>query len=929
MNQTYISLDLETTGLDPERDQIIEIGAVKFQGKEVLDTFSTLVNPGCSLPYHVSLITGITSEELEAAPPFPVVAASLLSFVGDYPIVGQNVNFDLDFLRSQGISFSGTVYDTLEIANILLPQIADRSLPTLAAHLGVSYPVHHRALADAVTTKDVFLALLEKASRFELPLITQINRITASTDWVLGPFFHEIEKEKMKGVSLWDMEKDFAPSAMEPGQEEPPSSSKHPAPLDLKQLTSLLGDDGLLAGAFPAFESRPGQVQMMQVIAEAMNDRQHLIIEAGTGIGKSIAYLLPAIYFALGNGIPVVISTNTINLQEQLTKKDIPDLIHALGMPHSNDLQLKVAQLKGRNNYLCLRRWDSWYIIPRLPWEEIRFLLRLLIWLSSTATGDRSELNLPGGDSYLWNRICASEDNCVIERCPYYPKRCFLYRARQSAEGAHLIVTNHALLLSDLTKNNGVLPEYSHLVIDEAHHLEDEATEQLGYQVTQQDISDYLNRFGDRGGFGFHLQNYLRTTFVDSSKRKEIEQRIRDLKEQARRVEDYFSQLFELITDLVSQRSRGQSSYETHLRLTRGIHTYSLWSDIEFSWENCNSGLGAIELGLSQLENTLDGLPDRWGIELSSALSEISSMHQQSQGLCGKVESIIAGSEGYNIYWASLKGHNNALSLHAAPLRVGPELERLLFSQKDCVILTSATLTTEGNFDFTKDALGLIEAKELIIDAPFDYMASTMIYLPQDVPEPDKPGYQQMVEEFLVDLCRVTKGRTMVLFTSHAALRATYNAVRSPLEEEGILVLGQGLDGGPKRLLDTFKTNKSILLGTTSFWEGIDVVGKALSVLVITRLPFSVPTDPVFSARSELFDNPFNQYTVPQTAIRFKQGFGRLIRSSDDRGVMIVLDSRLQTKPYGRVLLDSLPRCKIRRGKLRQMPEDVVEWLGD
>ncbi|MFC2018313.1 ATP-dependent DNA helicase, partial [Chloroflexota bacterium] len=327
--------------------------------------------------------------------------------------------------------------------------------------------------------------------------------------------------------------------------------------------------------------------------------------------------------------------------------------------------------------------------------------------------------------------------------------------------------------------------------------------------------------------------------------------------------------------------------------------------------------------------NILEDLPDRWGMELSSALSEVSSMCQQSLGLRDKIDSIIAGSDGHNIYWASLKGQNNTLSLHVAPLRAGPELEKLLFSQKECVVLTSATLTTEGNFDFTKDALGLIEAKELIIDAPFDYMSSTMIYLPQDIPEPDKPGYQQMVEHSLVDLCRMTQGRTMVLFTSHAALRATYNAIRSPLEEEGILVLGQGLDGSPKRLVDTFKTNKSVLLGTTAFWEGVDIAGKALSVLVITRLPFSVPTDPIFSARSELFDNPFNQYTVPQTAIRFKQGFGRLIRSSDDRGVMIVLDSRLQTRPYGRVLLDSLPGCTIRSEKLRQMPGDVVGWLGD
>jgi len=929
VNQTYISLDLETTGLDPESDQIIEIGAVKFQGEKILDTFNTLVDPGCSLPYRVSLLTGIIPEELQVAPPFAAVAANIRSFVGSHPIIGQNIGFDLGFLSSQGISFPNTVYDILEIAYILLPQLSEYSLPALAEQLEVSSPVYHRALADAVTAKDVFLSLLEKAYQLDLSIVAEINRLTMATDWPWRSLFLGIERERMAGVSLWDKEADFAPSALAIGHEKLPIPKGTLKTLDSKMLTSMLDECGLVGKAFPEFEYRPGQISMMQVVAEAMNNGQHLIVEAGTGIGKSVAYLLPAIYFAIENNTHIVISTNTINLQEQLMNKDIPDLLRALGMTNNNS-DLNVAQLKGRNNYLCLRRWHSWRRNPQLPWEEVKFLLRLLVWLSTTSTGDRAELNLTGNLSFLWNRICTSEENCVIERCPYYPDKCYLYRARQKTEAAHLIITNHALLLSDLTKNGGILPEYSYLFIDEAHHLEEEATEQLGYQVSEQDIYDCLDHFGDRGGFLFHLQNYLRTTSVASLSQRQIEQKAEGFREQAKMARDSASQLFNLLTNFIYLQIGGRGAYESHLSCTKEVRTHSQWAEIELSWENLALELSDIETGLGELYTMLEDLPDRRGSELNSSLSEISSLGQRICKLRCQINPIIASPEEQDIYWLTLRGQNDSLSLHTAPLCVGEALEESLFSQKDCVVLTSATLTTEGNFGYIRESLGLGEGKELIVDAPFDYLASTMIYLPQDIPEPDRADYQQIMDKSLIELCRATQGRTMVLFTSHAALRNTYNTIQSSLEEEGILVLGQGLDGSPKRVINTFRANnKSILLGTASLWEGIDIVGKALSVLVIARLPFNVPTNPVFAARSELYEDPFNHYTVPQAALKFKQGFGRLIRSRYDRGVMIVFDRRLQTKAYGRIFLQSIPACTLRTGELRQMPQEVMDWLGD
>ena len=926
MNQTYVSLDLETTGLNPDSDRIIEVGMVKFCGEEVIDTFHTLVNPYCPLPYRIRLLTGITPEEVKAAPPFPAVAPEIISFVGDYPIVGQNIKFDLDFLSSQGVEFLNPIYDTLKIAHILLPSLPDHRLPTLAEQLVIPYPVQHRALADAITAKEVFLALLDKASQLPLSLMIEINRSTAATHWSWRSLFLDIERAKAGTHSLWDWGKEtqrrsFALSTYS-GQKEPLIPRSTPEPLDLNQLTTLLEPDSPIATSFPAFEHRSGQVSMMQAVAQALSDRQHLIVEAGTGIGKSIAYLLPAILFSLRNNAHIIISTNTINLQEQLMNKDIPDLLQALqGLEVISDL--RVTQLKGRSNYLCLRRWNSWRDTPGLPWEEIEFLLRTLVWLSSSPTGDRAELNLTRNESTLWNRICASEDNCIQEQCPYYKDGCFLYRARHKAEEAHLIVVNHALLLSDMVKGR-ILPEYSHLVIDEAHHLEEEATQQLGYQISRHDIFDYLDRLDGRDRALLRLQDSLHGS-LSALRRKEIDQAVESLGERVKVARSSVSQFFDILAYFLHLYAEGQGN---ELRFNTQLRRRSEWAQIEIPWENLSLRIEEIENKISELHAMLENL--RGDSNPDSLMMELSLLQQRGSGLRRQLNSVMASSEANNICWVSQRGQDDDLYLHTAPLHVGKALEEQLFWQKDSIVLTSATLSTEGTFDYVKERLELREANELIIDTPFDYMTSAMIYLPQDIPEPDEPGYQQAVEQSLLELGRATQGRTLALFTSHAALRATHTAIQARLEEEGILVLGQGIDGSPKQLLTTFKNNpRTMLLGTASLWEGIDVVGKPLSVLVIARLPFSVPTDPIFSARCELYNDPFNQYALPQAALRFKQGFGRLIRSKEDKGVMVVLDRRLQTKPYGRVFLASLPRCTIRSGRLRQMPQEVTGWLED
>lgn len=917
MLDTFVSLDLETTGLSPDLDEIIEIGVVKFQGEKVLETFHTLVKPFAPLSHKTHLLTGITQKEVETAPPFWLVAEDLLSFVGNHPIVGQNITFDLDFLSSQGVRFSNPFYDTLELARLLLPQLLDNSLPALAKALGIPPAVHHRALSDAMTAKEVFLALVEKAFQLDLPLVAEINRLTQGTDWMFRSLFKEIEGAKLKTLPDSLGQSPF-PLAQPSDLGEPLTPNTILKPLDLDQLTALLKPDGSVANSFPAYEYRPEQVSMMSAVAQSLNNSQHLIVEAGTGIGKSLAYLLPAIFFAVNNNAPVIISTNTINLQEQLMTKDIPDLLGAI-RHQLNDF--RVTRLKGRGNYLCPRRWNSWRN-QGLTGDELKFLLRTLVWLSSTSDGDRAEINLVGNESSFWKKICAQEESCLGARCIYdQQESCFLRRARQRAERAHMVVINHALLLSDVAKGGRVLPNYSHLIVDEAHHLEEEATKQLGFQIGEQDIVDYLNYLS---GLLSHIKNSLQG--VGSERRKEIEQIMESLRQQAEKVRVSASSFFGTL--LYFLQCHVEQPQEHELRLTREIRQKSGWSGVEISWENLSLELERVEGGLSQLYTMIESLSDMGILDFDHFITELSSLRQEARELSHEINSIVGGADKDTIYWLSLKGRDDSPYLCAAPLHVGPILEKYLFSKKDCVVLTSATLSTEGTLEYIKERLGLKGSKELLLGTPFDHLSSTLIYLPQDIPPPDKPGYQAAVEDSLIELCREVRGYTLVLFTSYASLQATYAAIQPYLEKEGIQTLGQGIDGSPKRLLDAFKSNpETILLGTSSLWEGIDVVGKALSVLVIIRLPFSVPTEPVFAARSELFKDAFDQYALPQAILRFKQGFGRLIRSKEDRGVIVVLDQRLQAKPYGKAFLSSLPTCTIKSGWRREMPKEVLGWL--
>lgn len=365
--------------------------------------------------------------------------------------------------------------------------------------------------------------------------------------------------------------------------------------------------------------------------------------------------------------------------------------------------------------------------------------------------------------------------------------------------------------------------------------------------------------------------------------------------------------------------------YDRRLRITRSQRSQPAWAALEASWEPLSLHLTDLEAVLLKLSHRL------FELEAEELLAEISMLARNFHELRQRINTLVFNPSNDYVYWIEQRGHEGSIGLHAAPLHIGRILEETLFTAKESVVLTSATLSTSDSFEYVCERLGINECNSLQVGSPFNYKESTLVVMPQDLPEPNRQGYQKAVQDTLIGLCTATEGRTLALFTSHSAVRATLAAIRNPLEANGILVLGQGVDGSRRQLLQTFRTNpKTVLLGTSSFWEGIDIVGDALSVLVIAKLPFSVPNDPIFAARSEMFDDPFNEFSVPQTILKFKQGFGRLIRSASDRGAVVILDRRVQSKGYGRQFLDSLPGYTLYTGRdntISGLPRVVTGWL--
>jgi ATP-dependent DNA helicase DinG len=961
MSETYVALDLETTGLDPKTDAIIEIGCAKLRDGEIIEEWSTLVNPGRKLAFAITQLTGIADRDLIGQPAIREVLEPLRHFIGGLTIVAHNASFDLGFVRAAGLSLANPVIDTFEIASIVLPGRPSYSLGALAAEFGAAQSNAHRAPDDARATALLLAALHEQAARLPLATLIEINRLASQTRWSLRPFFVDAEKEATRSVFLKVYERQALEAGgleplLNPDYRRPPrfapalTPAEQPAPIDVDLLAAFLEPDGPLAQALPGYEHREPQVEMLRAVAGAFNGGDHLLIEAGTGTGKSLAYLLPAIAWSIQNRSRVVVSTNTINLQDQLFAKDLPDLLAVFqglrDQPDNGDgpfrqfarqaSGLRTALVKGRSNYLCPRRLDAMRSRADLSDDELRVLARVLVWLRQTTTGDRAEIFLWGGrEEAIWARLATESGSCTTERCETSQEgRCFFYRNRRQADGAHLLIANHALLLSDVAVGNRVLPEYRHLVIDEAHHLEDATTQQLRFSASQPLLERMLADVYPEGGEGrsgllYDVRRRAEKAGLPPTVKQTLDRQILLAQRATEQVRDLLRQFFNVLAEFLAADQAAVGPYGLRVRLERKVRSQPGYTVVEIAWDTVSGPLYDLAQALETLSQGLGELNESGTPGLDDITADTASLAGQFSQAYQKMHAAISQPEENDIYWAEVNGAERTLSLHAAPLHVGPLVEQHLFMEKDTVVLTSATLRTAGSYSYIQERLHAREARTGAVDSPFDYHSSTLVFVPTDMPDPNSPAFQRQVEQAIVLLARALDGRTLALFTAYQQLRNTAEAIGPGLAAAGITVFQQGSGGSRRQLLENFRnTPRSLLLGTRSFWEGVDVVGAALSGLVLVRLPFAVPNDPVVAARAETFDDAFYQYSVPDAILRFRQGFGRLIRSRQDRGICVILDNRVITKRYGQLFLESLPDCTVQKAPLATLAGAAKGWLG-
>jgi ATP-dependent DNA helicase DinG len=768
----------------------------------------------------------------------------------------------------------------------------------------------------------------------ELPVetLTEIVQLGDFVDWDAGWVFQQALQIRSKQGTQAKRVKtaSFSGPMFDSTKREsstPIQKTEEPTPIDPEEIASVLEYGGPFSKYFESYEHRPEQVAMLKAVANALSTGNHLMVEAGTGVGKSFAYLVPAAYFATQNNTRIVVSTNTINLQDQLIKKDLPNLKAAL------NLDVRTAVMKGRSNYLCPRRLDFMRSHGPKDATEMRVVAKILVWMLDNTSGDRNEINLTGPtERDAWMRLSAEDDNCTTETCMgRMGGACPFQRAKQAAQNSHILVVNHALLLSDVASGSKVLPEYDYVIVDEAHHMESAITGALSFRLTQNDIERMMKELG---GSSAGVLGRILTDLSQSLRPSDfglLQQKIKHATDQAFRVEQLARQFFIVLGDFIAVQREGQpqSNYSWQMRIQPATRTLPGWDNVEEMWGQTGETLALLVKSLEELYKNLgelvaeghDSVEDIMG-NMSSVIRRMTEAEAAASGLMHKPSNEL-------IYWVEVNPRGERLSLNAAPLRVGPLVQKHLWYEKASVIMASATMTTHGEFQYIRNTLSAEDVDTVSLGSPFDYESSTLLYVANDIPEPNVHGYQQVLDKTLIDTAKATGGRMLVLFTSYAALKKTAQAITGPLAREDIFVYEQGEGASPNALLESFKsTERAVLLGTRSFWEGVDVPGDSLSVVVITKLPFDVPSDPIIAARSELYEDSFHEYYLPESILKFRQGFGRLIRTASDRGIVAILDRRVLTKQYGRLFLESLPPCTARQGVAAGLAKMAGQWLG-
>ena len=943
----FVVIDLETTGLDPTVDQIIEIGAIRFKDGQEDETFNTLINPGIEIPDFITKLTGITNDDTRDAPTIDTQLDKLLSFLGDSILIGHQVNFDASFIEyqlrrraddysnwqneAQRFKFlSNSRSDTLFLARIFFPFLPRMKLSSVSAYFNIDLEKAHRALDDAKATGYIFLQLVERTLACDQKILRTIIHLLYKNSARVKKFFKPILDYKLKeniAVTPGGLSEDLVYTQKYiniigdndyKSQQEMREESWQP--IDPDAISGYVSEGGRLKQVLENFEHREQQIEMIRKVSETFNDSKFLVVEAGTGTGKSMAYLLPAVSWAVANRTKqsrVIISTNTKNLQEQLFFKDIPTVFSCV--PD----KFKAVLLKGKSNYLCLDKWNTAItdMDQKLSNQERTRILPLIVWAEQTQTGDIAEnngfqLNQNWG---LWGKLIAENNYCPGRTCKYY-NDCFLMKARNNARSSDLVIINHSLLFSDLVTDNSILGGYSNLIIDEAHHLEKTASEYLGIRFNWWTFRNIYHKIYEeepkKNGLLVQLEYRLSKSSVPGAIQTSLINQCNRLKSECIALKQVADQFFsQLNTNLREKYQTGQQE-ETKIRYHKNFRYFSelqlLIEEIETVIGKCKKRLSDLLEIYSELRTDSFEFQDQIFRELISSESDLTMLYESFR-FC------ILGDDKDHVYWLELplRKDSTDVAFNAVPLNIAELLNQTLYKNLKTAVMTSATISVNGSFDYFVNRSGLNLDPERMVESallgsPFDYKKQLLLCIPDYIDDPRNERFSGQVADIIKETHDRHATGMLVLFTNYTMLNSLYRDLNVHFSGKHVLLLAQGKSGSRNTMINQFREYRdSVLFGTDSFWEGIDVPGEALELLLITKLPFDVPSEPLIAARLEKIKqeggNPFFDYSVPEAIIKFRQGFGRLIRHKKDFGAVIICDNRLVRMQYGQQFLNSLP----------------------